>query len=106
MITTRIAALIATMSLLGTVAPAAFAQNAALNEDDDVFVQENKAYVAQYSSQENKVKNDDGKQVGAIAASFNVQTADVDQDNTAEDNDDVDQVQVDICAHVFIGFIC
>jgi hypothetical protein len=43
MITTkRTAVLIVAMSLLGTVAPAAFAQNTSVNTDDDVVKQKNK----------------------------------------------------------------
>jgi hypothetical protein len=40
--TTRTAALIAAMALLGTVSPAAFAQNTSVNTDDDIVKQVNK----------------------------------------------------------------
>jgi hypothetical protein len=93
------------MSLLGTVAPAAFAQVGNVNEDDDIFAQSNEARVDQEAL--SAASNDnDGNQAGVNVASANVQDADVDQDNDADDNDDVEQVGVDVCADFFAAGIC
>ena len=105
MITTRTAALVAAMSLLGTVAPAAFAQVGNINEDDDIFAQSNEAKIKQNAF--SIAKNDnDGNQAGVNVVSANFQFADVDQDNDADDNDDVDQIGVDVCALFIIAGIC
>jgi hypothetical protein len=103
--TTRTAALIAAMSLLGTVAPAAFAQVGNINEDDDIFAQSNAAFEAQgaFSAAGN---SNSGNQAGVNVVSANFQDADIDQDNDAEDNDDVTQVGVDVCALFNAAFIC
>jgi hypothetical protein len=110
MITTRTAALIAAMSLLGTVAPAAFAQNTSVNEDNDWVGQVNKI------EQEQKAVNfasaggsgGSGNDViagnNAVAASFQNQDADASNDN--DDNDDFTTTQVDVCAFVVVGIIC
>jgi hypothetical protein len=105
MITTRTAALIAAMSLLGTVAPAAFAQVGNIGTDDDVFAQANQAAIGQgaFSAAFN---SNTGNQAGANVVSFNDQDADIDQDNDADDNDDVEQVGVDVCALFGAAFIC
>ena len=105
MITTRTAALIAAMSLLGTVAPAAFAQVGNINEDDDVFAQANEAAIGQgaFSAAAN---SNTGNQAGANVVSFNDQDADIDQDNDADDNDDVEQFGFDICADFIIAVEC
>jgi len=105
MITTRTAALVAAMSLLGTVAPAAFAQVGNIATDDDIFAQSNEAEIRQ--SAVSVANNDnDGNQAGVNVVSANFQDADIDQDNDAEDNDDVTQVGVDICALFNAAFIC
>ena len=105
MITTRTAALVAAMSLLGTVAPAAFAQVGNINEDDDIFAQSNAAFEAQgaFSAASN---SNTGNQAGDNVVSANFQDADIDQDNDADDNDDVEQIGVDICAGFGFAFIC
>jgi hypothetical protein len=105
MITTRTAALIAAMSLLGTVAPAAFAQVGNINEDNDIFAQANHAKIKQdaFSAASN---DNDGNQAGVNVVSANFQDANIDQDNDAEDNDDVTQVGVDVCAAFDTAFIC
>ena len=105
MITTRTAALIAAMSLLGTVAPAAFAQVGNIDEDDDIFAQVNQAEIHQNATSFANNEND-GNQAGVNVVSANVQDADIDQDNDADDNDDVEQVAVDICAEFIIAGIC
>jgi hypothetical protein len=105
MITTRTAALIAAMSLLGTVAPAAFAQVGNINEDDDIFAQANEAKIKQEAV--SVANNDnDGNQAGVNVVSANFQFADVDQDNDADDNDDVTQVGVDLCFDFIAAFDC
>ena len=93
------------MSLLGTVAPAAFAQVGNINEDDDIFAQSNGAFEAQgaFSAAGN---SNTGNQAGVNVVSANFQDADVDQDNDADDNDDVTQVGVDVCALFNAAFIC
>ena len=111
MITTRTAALIAGMALLGTVAPAAFAQNTSVNQDNDYVKQLNKI------EQEQKAANfatagGDGCGCGddviagnnAAAVSFQNQDADADNDNT--DDDTFTTTQVDVCAFVVVGIIC
>jgi hypothetical protein len=108
--TRRTAALIATMALLGTVAPAAFAQNTGVNQDSD------------YTKQKNDIDQDqgafnyataggwggEGDDViagnNAAAVSFQNQDADADNDNT--DNDDFTTTQVDVCALVLVAFVC
>ena len=105
MITTRTAALIAAMSLLGTVAPAAFAQVGNINEDDDIFAQANEASIRQ-SAVSFASNDNDGNQAGVNVVSANIQDADVDQRNDADDNDDVTQVGVDVCADFDLAFIC
>src|SRR5215813_9866049 len=105
MITTRTAALIAAMSLLGTVAPAAFAQVGNINEDDDIFAQTNQAAIGQ-SAASGAFNSNTGNQAGDNVVSFNNQDADIDQDNEADDNDDVEQVGVDVCALFGAAFIC
>jgi hypothetical protein len=111
MITTRTTALLAAMSLLGSMAPAAvFAQNTSVNTDDDAVFQANKIKQEQYA--ENKaaagnVDDGDGNIVAgnnAVALSFQNQDADADNDNN--DNDDFTTTQVDVCAVVVIGIIC
>ena len=105
MITTRTAALIAAMSLLGTVAPAAFAQVGNLNVDDDIFAQANAAIETQGAF---RVANNEynGNQAGINTVVANFQVAHIDQDNDADDNDDVTQVGVDVCALFGAAFIC
>ena len=105
MITTRTAALIAAVSLLGTVAPAAFAQVGNTNTDNDIFAQANHAKIAQnaFSAASNK---NDGNQAGVNVVSANFQNADVHQRNEANDNDNVHQTGVDVCADFNIAFIC
>ena len=105
MITTRTAALIAAMSLLGTVAPAAFAQVGNVNSDDDIFAQTNEAKIKQDAASA-AINHNDGNQAGVNVVSANFQDANVDQENNAEDNDDVTQVGVDVCADFDIAFIC
>ena len=105
MITTRTAALIAAMSLLGTVAPAAFAQVGNINEDDDIFAQANEAKISQHAFSVANNENS-GNQDGVNVVSANIQDADIDQDNDADDNDDVEQVGVDVCAGFIAAFIC
>jgi hypothetical protein len=105
MITTRTAALIAAVSLLGTVAPAAFAQVGNINNDNDIFAQANQAKIKQdafsVASNENH-----GNQAGVNVVSANFQNADVHQRNDANDNDNVHQTGVDICAQFHAAFIC
>ena len=105
MITTRTAALIAAMSLLGTVAPAAFAQVGNINEDDDIFAQANDAKISQKAFSVANNEND-GNQAGVNVVSANFQDADIDQDNDADDNDDVEQFGFDICADFIIAVEC
>ena len=110
MITTRTTALIAAMSLLGTVIPAAaFAQNTSVNTDDDKVGQINEIKQFQLAKNEadaGNVKGDDNIVAGnnAVALSFQDQDADASNDN--DDNDDFDTTQIDICALVVVGIIC
>ncbi len=113
MITTRTTALIAAMSLLGTVAPAAvpaFAQNTSVNTDDDFVAQANKIEQEQKAENEAKAGNvddGDGNIVAgnnAVALSFQNQQATA--TNDVDDNDDFTTTQVDLCAIVLIGIVC
>ena len=93
------------MSLLGTVAPAAFAQVGNVNSDDDIFAQTNEAKIKQDAASA-AINDNDGNQAGVNVVSANFQDANVDQENDAEDNDDVEQVGVDVCADFDVAFIC
>jgi hypothetical protein len=75
MITTRTTALIAAMSLLGTVAPAAFAQNTSVNTDDDAFFQAAEIKQAQLAANEANVattKGDDNIVAGNNAVALRI----------------------------------
>ena len=99
------AALIAAMSLLGTVAPAAFAQVGNINTDDDIVGQSNAAKISQNAF--SLANNDnDGNQAGVNVVSANFQDADIDQENEVEYEDTVTQTGVDVCAFFIASFIC
>jgi hypothetical protein len=111
MITTRTAALIAGMALLGTVAPAAFAQNTSVNQDNDYVKQLNKI------DQDQKAANfasagtggggsGDDVIAGNNAAAVSFQDQDATATNTNSDDDTFDTTQVDVCALVFVAIIC
>ena len=110
MITTRTTALIAAMSLLGTVAPAAFAQNTSVNQDNDEVKQKN--YIEQEQNAANfAAAGGDGGSgddviAGNNAVAVSFQNQDADASNTNSDNDDFTTTQVDICALVGFAFIC
>ena len=109
MITTRTTALIAAMSLLGTVAPAAFAQNTGINTDDDFNFQTNAIGQGQLSANEAEAGNarGDGNIVsGNNGFALSLQDQDADADNDVDDNDDFVSNQTDICALVLVGFAC
>jgi hypothetical protein len=105
MITARPAALIAAMSLLGTVAPAAFAQNIAINTDDNVG-EENHSEIFQYEADIGKVTNDDGNWTGYTALWSALQNANVTQSNNVEDNDDLNVIPIDLCALTGLAIFC
>ena len=105
MFTTRTAALIAAMSMLGTVAPAAFAQVGNVGTDDDIFAQANDAATGQGAASI-AVNRNEGNQAGVNVVSGNFQFAGIDQDNFVDDDDVASQVAVDICAHFEEAFIC
>jgi hypothetical protein len=97
------------MSLLGTVAPAAFAQNTSVNTDDDFTFQSGAIGQGQLAANSANAGNAAGS--GNIVAgnnafglSFQNQDADIDQD--VDDNDDFNTAQVDICAIVLVGIVC
>jgi hypothetical protein len=108
--TTRTAALIAAMALLGTVSPAAFAQNTSVNTDDDTVKQVNKIDQDQtavnFASAGGSGGSGDDVIAGnnAVAASFQDQDATATNDN--DDNDDFTTTQVDVCALVLVAIIC
>jgi hypothetical protein len=109
MITTRTTALIAAMSLLGTVAPAAFAQNTSVNTDDDLVLQANEIsqkQLALNNAEAGNVKGDDNIVAGNNAVALSFQDQDADADNDVDDNDDFTTTQVDVCALVLVGIIC
>ncbi|HJU34458.1 MAG TPA: hypothetical protein VJ695_04980 [Nitrososphaera sp.] len=109
MITTRTTALIAAMSLLGTVAPAAFAQNTSVNTDDDLVLQANEIKQKQEAANlaaAGNVDGDDNIVAGNNAVALSFQDQDADADNDVDDNDDFTTTQVDVCALVLVGIIC
>ena len=105
MITTRTAALVAAMSLLGTVAPAAFAQVGNINTDDDIVGQANQAAIGQGAASA-AFNHNGGNQAGTNVVSANFQDADIDQKNSVDDNDNVKQFGLDACALFGAAFIC
>lgn len=104
------AALIAAMSLLGAVAPAAFAQNTAVNQDNDYVKQKNKIEQEQTAVNFASAGGDggDGDDViaGNNAAAVSFQDQDADASNTNSDDDTFTTTQTDICAIVLVGIIC
>jgi hypothetical protein len=110
MITTRTTALIAAMALLGTVAPAAFAQNTSVNDDSDYVKQLNKIEQEQTAVNVASAGGDggDGDDViagnNAAAVSFQDQDATATNDNTDDDTFTTDQI--DVCAIVLVAFVC
>src|SRR5919202_3910179 len=111
MITTRTAALIAGMALLGTVAPAAFAQNTSVNQDNDYVKQLNK--IEQDQTAVNLASAGGGGCgcgddviAGNNAAAVSFQDQDADASNTNSDDDIFNTTQDDICVAVVFGIIC
>jgi hypothetical protein len=110
MITTRTAALIAGMALLGTVAPAAFAQNTSVNQDNDYVKQLNKIEQGQFAVNGANAGGGGGSGddviAGNNAAAVSFQDQDADASNDNSDDDTFDTTQVDVCAFVAFAFIC
>jgi hypothetical protein len=111
MITTRTAALVVAMSLLGTVAPAAFAQNTSVNTDDDFVKQVNKIEQEQkavnWASAGGSGGSGDDIIAGNNAAAVSFQDQDATATNDNRDNDDFTTNQTDVCAEVeVLAFIC
>ena len=108
--TKRTAALIATMALLGTVAPAAFAQNTGVNQDSDYTKQANKIAqgqgAANFATAGGYGGEGDDVIAGNNAASVSFQNQDADATNTNSDDDRFTTTQVDVCALVAFAFIC
>jgi hypothetical protein len=108
--TTRTAALVVAMSLLGTVAPAAFAQNTSVNTDDDWVDQTNKIKQEQEAVNIASAGGSGGDSDDIIAGNNAVAVSFQDQDATAtndnDDNDDFTTTQVDVCALVVLAVIC
>ena len=105
------AALIAGMALLGTVAPAAFAQNTSVNQDNDYVKQLNK--IEQDQTAVNLASAGGGGCgcgddviAGNNAAAVSFQDQDADASNTNSDDDIFDTDQIDVCALVLVGIIC
>jgi hypothetical protein len=110
MITTRTTALIATIALLGSVAPAAFAQNTSVNQDNDEVKQKNDIdqYQASFNSAEAGGDGGSGNDViaGNNAAAVSFQNQEATATNTNSDDDRFTTTQVDLCAFVAFAFIC
>jgi hypothetical protein len=104
MTTKRTVALIAAMSLLGTVAPAAFAQNTAVNQDNDYVKQLNKIDQDQTAANIAAAGGDGGDGddliAGNTAAAVSSQNQSATADNTNSDDDTFTTNQTDICAIV------
>jgi hypothetical protein len=111
MITTRTAALIATMALLGSaVAPAAFAQNISVNSDDDIVKQINKIKqdqtAANFATAGGSGGSGDDVIAGNNAAAVSFQDQDADASNDNSDDDTFTTTQEDICALIAFAFNC
>jgi hypothetical protein len=104
------AALIAGMALLGTVAPAAFAQNTSVNQDNDYVKQLNKIEQDQTAVNLASAGGDGGSGddviAGNNAAAVSFQDQDATADNTNSDDDTFTTNQTDICAIVLVAFVC
>ena len=110
MITTRTAAIIAAMALLGSAVPAAFAQNTAVNQDNDYVKQKNKIEQEQTAVNLAAAGGDGGSGddviAGNNAAAVSFQDQDADASNTNSDDDIFNTTQDDICVAVVFGIIC
>jgi hypothetical protein len=110
MITTRTAAIIAAMALLGSAVPAAFAQNTAVNDDSDYVKQLNKIDQDQTAANIAAAGGDGGSGddviAGNNAAAVSFQDQDATADNTNSDDDTFTTNQTDICAIVLVAFVC
>jgi hypothetical protein len=108
--TKRTAALITAMALLGTVAPAAFAQNTSVNTDDDLTLQQNKILQGQSAINFAAAGGSGGSGNDVIAGNNAPAVSFQDQDATAtndnDDNDDFTTTQADVCALVLVAFVC
>ena len=108
--TKRTAALIVAMSLLGTVAPAAFAQNTSVVQDNDYVKQKNKIEQEQTAVNFAAAGGDGGDGDDVIAGNNAAAVSFQDQDATAtNDNSDDDRFttdQIDVCAIVLVAVIC
>ena len=108
--TKRTAALIVAMSLLGTVAPAAFAQNTSVVQDNDVVKQKNKIEQEQtavnFASAGGSGGDGDDVIAGNNAAAVSFQDQDATATNDNRDDDTFTTNQTDICVVVLVGVIC
>ena len=98
------------MALLGTVAPAAFAQNTSVNTDDDWVKQTNKIEQEQtavnFAAAGGSGGDGDDIIAGNNAAAVSFQDQDATATNDNRDNDDFTTTQVDVCAAVVLAIIC
>ena len=98
------------MALLGTVAPAAFAQNTSVNDDSDYVKQANKIEQEQTAVNLASAGGDGGSGddviAGNNAAAVSFQDQDATADNTNSDDDTFTTNQTDICAIVLVAFVC
>src|SRR5919108_6645957 len=110
MITTRTAALIVAMSLLGTVVPAAFAQNTSVVQDNDYVKQKNKIEQEQtavnFASAGGSGGSGDDVIAGNNAAAVSFQNQDATATNDNSDDDTFTTTQIDVCAIVLVAIIC
>ena len=108
--TKRTAAIIAAMALLGTVAPAAFAQNTGVNQDSDYTKQANKIAqgqgAANFATAGGSGGSGDDVIAGNNAAAVSFQDQDADASNTNSDDDTFTTTQADICALVGLAINC
>jgi hypothetical protein len=105
MITARTGALIVTMSLLWIIAPAAFAQNIAINTDDNAG-EENHVRTYQYDADIGRVTNDDGNWTGFSSLWSALENANLTQSNSNEESDNLNAIPVDMCALTGIAIFC
>ena len=105
MIPARTGAFMVTMSLLWTVAPTAFAQNIAINTDDNLEGQDHvKTY--QYDADIATVTNGDGNWTGFSALWSALENANLTQSDSNEGSDNLNIVPVDICDLTGIALFC
>jgi len=111
MVTIRTTALIMAMSVVGAVAPGAFAQNTNIVIDDNLISQENTIEQTQVTINSavagNVSEGQNNLVAGNSVTTLSFQNQSAIADNNVDDNDDFNTVQVDVCAILtIVGIGC